>query len=147
MKNPDKLWYDTCRRFAEQSQCLSRQVGCVIVHENHQISQGWNGAPEGSCTSNCPRAKCQSNTGKSGDELDLAICSHAEINAIGYCSRHGISTRGSTLYCTTVPCYYCAGAIIASGIEEVVYDVDYPGSESSKKAFVNAKVKCRKFFT
>lgn len=55
---------------------------------------------------------------------------HAEMEAILACSREGISTRGTTLYCTTFPCHNCAKHIIASGIERVVYVEPYPKSKA-----------------
>lgn len=55
---------------------------------------------------------------------------HAEMEAILACSREGISTRGTTLYCTTFPCHNCAKHIIASGIVRVVYVEPYPKSKA-----------------
>lgn len=55
---------------------------------------------------------------------------HAEMEAILACSREGISTRGTTLYCTTFPCHNCAKHIIASGIKRVVYVEPYPKSKA-----------------
>lgn len=124
MKNPDKLWYDLVYRFAEQSQCRSRKVGAIIVDEhNHLLGQGWNSAPKGSITEDCPR--CNLMTGESGRNLHLAICAHAEINAIAHAARMGHPTDNSTIYCTTKPCSDCTKAIIGAGVKEVVYDVDY----------------------
>src|SRR5690625_3168953 len=55
---------------------------------------------------------------------------HAEIDALLSCSRAGIPTKGSTLYCTTFPCHNCAKHIIAGGINRVVYVEPYPKSRS-----------------
>lgn len=149
MKNPDKLWFDICYRYAEQSKCMSRHVGSVIVYEDRLIGQGYNGAPEGSCTFECTRSKCRQSSSdfKTGSELDKAMCTHSEANAIGYCARHGVQTRGSTIYCTTFPCSYCAGLIVAAGIKEVVYDKEYVNDDLVKLIFKNAKIKIRKFFS
>lgn len=55
---------------------------------------------------------------------------HAEMEAILSCSREGISTKDSILYCTTFPCHNCAKHIIASGITRVVYVEPYPKSKA-----------------
>ena len=144
MKNPDKLWWDICNRYAEQSQCKSRKVGCVLVLEDRAIGQGWNGAPEGSSVSDCRREKCYNANIKSGTDLHEAICVHGEINCISYCARHGVATRGSTLYCTTYPCLYCAGALIGAKVKEIVYDQSYP-NEVTELILKNAGIKVRRF--
>lgn len=150
MKNPDKLWYDICYRYAEQSKCKSRHVGCVIVFEDRVIGQGYNGAPEGSKTDDCKREKCcnkDCTMYKTGSSLDKAICTHSEANAIGYCARHGVQTRGAYIYCTTFPCAYCAGLIVAAGLKAVIYDKCYVDDDAVKLIFKNANIKYRKFFT
>lgn len=55
---------------------------------------------------------------------------HAEMEAILSCARVGVSTVGSTLYCTTFPCHNCAKHIIASGVMKVVYVEPYPKSKA-----------------
>src|SRR5690606_30054504 len=55
---------------------------------------------------------------------------HAEMDALLSCSREGISTAGSTLYCTTFPCHNCAKHVIAGGITRVVYVEPYPKSRA-----------------
>ena len=146
MKNPDKLWYDLIMRIGEQSKCHSRKVGCLIIFENRIIGQGYNGAPEGSDCSMCPRPKCQGTPTPSGTDLNLAICAHAEPNAIGYCARHGISTRGSTIYLPVMPCFECAKLIIAAGIIELVYGGSYTTNDKYAELILqNAKINIRKF--
>lgn len=55
---------------------------------------------------------------------------HAEMEAILSCSRSGLSTVGTTLYCTTFPCHNCAKHIVAAGVERVVYIEPYPKSKA-----------------
>lgn len=143
MKDPIKLWTDICKRFALQSKCLSRSVGCIIVKNDILIGEGWNGAPQGSICSDCERCKGEY---KSGEKLDLAICSHAESNAIGNCAKNGHSTNGSIMYCTHFCCRYCANLIISSGIKEYYY-IDYyyyPGHENTIELLLKANVKVEK---
>ena len=123
MKAPLKLWYDICKRFSEQSKCQSRQVGCLIVQDGHLIAQGFNGAPSGSSCKECPR--CNGGLKPTGTQLEQAICTHAESNAIGYCARKGIHTEGATMYCLITPCSECAKLIIAAGISEIICFGEY----------------------
>lgn len=55
---------------------------------------------------------------------------HAEMEAILSCSRNGLSTVGTTLFCTTFPCHNCAKHIVAAGVERVVYVEPYPKSKA-----------------
>lgn len=55
---------------------------------------------------------------------------HAEMEALLACARLGISTLGSTLYCTTFPCHNCAKHIVAAGVTKVVYIEPYPKSRA-----------------
>jgi cytidine deaminase len=55
---------------------------------------------------------------------------HAEMEALLSCSRGGLSTVGTTLYCTTFPCHNCAKHIIAAGVLRVVYVEPYPKSKA-----------------
>lgn len=133
MKDPVSLWSDIVYRFAGQSKCKSRRVGCAIVTPDQWlVGQGFNGAPVGSDCGTRPRctrsgASPDGEAGKplSGTNLDLALCARAEANAIGYAARTGIRTLGCTLYCTTRPCLECSKLIVAAGITEVVYFEEY----------------------
>jgi cytidine deaminase len=55
---------------------------------------------------------------------------HAEMEAILSCSRNGLSTVGTTVYCTTFPCHNCAKHIVAAGVQRVVYIEPYPKSKA-----------------
>jgi Deoxycytidylate deaminase len=59
------------------------------------------------------------------DIIEYGRMVHAEMNAISDAARFNRSTRGATLYCTTMPCHMCAKLIIASGIKRVVYVQPY----------------------
>ncbi|WP_236209853.1 anti-phage dCTP deaminase [Pseudomonas tohonis] len=57
---------------------------------------------------------------------------HAEMEALLSSSRSGVSTVGSSLYCTTFPCHNCAKHIIAAGVFRVVYVEPYPKSKAQE---------------
>jgi dCMP deaminase len=50
---------------------------------------------------------------------------HAESNAISKLAKSTISSVGTTLYTTTMPCFDCSKLIIQAGIVEVHYCEDY----------------------
>lgn len=147
MKNPDLFFHDLILRIGEQSKCKGRHVGCLIVLEDHILGQGYNSAPIGSDCKDCPRPKCSGIKSASGVDLNLAICAHAEANAIGFCARHGISTRNTTIYLPCFPCSECAKLIVAAGIKEVVYDKAYSSASDNLSRLIleNAKINIRKF--
>jgi len=90
------------------SACLRRQVGAVLVKDNHVLSTGYNGAARG--VEHCKTC--------------MRVCRavHAEANAIAQAALHGISTEGSTVYCTHQPCFMCAKLLLNA----VVYQEGYP---------------------
>jgi len=138
MKNPNKLWSDLAFRFAEQSRCRSRSVGCIITTPDGVMSgEGWNSPPRGSSEKDCIRCN-----GKyaSGEHLELAICTHAEVNAIGFCARKGHPTEGMVIYTTNFPCKNCADLIIASGFKTLFYINDYPNMEMTYNVLIKAGV-------
>ena len=50
---------------------------------------------------------------------------HAEMNALIYCAKEGISVKGCTAYVTHFPCLNCTKALIQAGIKKIYYKYDY----------------------
>ena len=67
---------------------------------------------------------------KISDLTEFGRVVHAEMEALLSCSRVGMPTIGTTLYCTTFPCHNCTKHIIASGVKRVVYVEPYPKSKA-----------------
>ena len=116
-----------------RSNCITRQVGSVIVKDNRQIATGYNGTPSGvkNCIDGgCSRCESRMNgTIKSGEKLDRCLCTHAEANAIMQCALfgNGTSTNGTTLYSTYIPCLECSKMCVTVGIKRIVIlDDNYP---------------------
>jgi len=111
---------------SSRSTCLRRQVGAVLVRDKHIIATGYNGAPRG--VSHCMEVGCLREQLKipSGERHEMCRGTHAEQNAIIQAALHGVSTDGSTLYCTHQPCILCAKMLINAGVEKVVFRGDYP---------------------
>jgi len=141
----DEYFMNIAKVVSSRSNCVKRHVASVIVRDKRIISTGYNGTPRGLRNCNeggCPR--CNS-FGESGKNLEECLCSHGEENAIVQASYHGISIKGSTLYTTLSPCLLCAKMIINSGITEVVYNAEYPVSETAKRMFGEAGVALRQY--
>jgi dCMP deaminase len=103
------------RIWAENSYCIRRKVGALIVKDKMIISDGYNGTPSGF------ENICEDEaTGKTKPYV-----LHAEANAITKVAKSGNSSEGATLYVTSSPCIECSKLIIQSGIRRVVYCDDY----------------------
>lgn len=120
---------------AKRSTCLRRAVGAVVVKDKRILTTGYNGAPSG--ITHCREAGCLRETLNvaSGQRHELCRGIHAEQNAIIQAAFHGISIKGSILYCTTLPCSICAKMIINAGIKKIYYQSGYadPLSEEMMK--------------
>jgi len=118
-----------------RSNCITRQVGAVIVRNHRQLATGYNGTPPGikNCFEDgCKRCKLRME-GKiqSGEALDRCLCNHAEANAIMHCAILGIEAgiEGAILYTTFVPCLECTKMAITIGIRKFVCLDSYPETD------------------
>jgi dCMP deaminase len=117
----EEYFMEITKLVARRSTCLRRQVGAIIVKDKKILATGYNGAPTGveHCVDvGCLREKLQV---PSGERHELCRGLHAEQNAIIQAAYHGVSIRGSTLFCTNLPCSICIKMIINAGITTVVY--------------------------
>ena len=111
----DELYMEIVKLVAQRSTCLRKQVGAILVKEGRIITTAYNGPPSG--FPHCDESSCL------GTGCERSI--HAEMNAIAFAAKHGVSIEGSTLYCTMSPCINCAKVILNSGIVRVVYFEEY----------------------
>jgi dCMP deaminase len=102
------------RIWAENSYCVRRQVGALIVKDKMIISDGYNGTPSGF------ENICEDETGHTKPYV-----LHAEANAITKVAKSHNNCEGATLYITASPCMECSKLIIQAGIKRVVYCDDY----------------------
>lgn len=100
--------------WAENSYCVRRKVGVLIVKDKSIISDGYNGTPAGF------ENICEDEQG-----LTKQYVLHAEANAITKVAASTNNCAGATLYVTAAPCIECAKLIIQSGIRRVVYGEHY----------------------
>ncbi len=122
----DRRYLRMARIWAENSYCIRRKVGALIVKERMIISDGYNGTPTGF-----------ENICEDGEGRTKGYVLHAEANAITKVAQSSNSSKGATLYTTASPCLECAKLIIQSGINRVVYGEEYrvtDGIELLKRA-------------
>lgn len=139
----DRVYMDMAYEQAEKSSCLRAKVGAVLVLDGKVVAQGYNNMTGGinDCAEvGCIREKLNIPSG-TRREVCRAIC--AEQLAISEAARNGIEIDGSVAYITTFPCHICAKLLVSSGVNEIVYDKDYP-DELSKNFLMEAGVTVRK---
>ena len=110
----DKRYLRMARIWAENSYCVRRQVGALVVKDKMIISDGYNGTPSGF-----------ENVCEDENNVTKPYVLHAEANAITKLARSSNNSDGSTLYVTASPCLECSKLIIQSGIRRVVYGEEY----------------------
>ncbi len=111
---------------AERSTCLRRKVGAVAVKDRRILATGYNGAPSG--VPHCLDVGClREQLGvPSGQRHEICRGLHAEQNVIIQAALHGVSIRGSEIYCTTQPCLICTKMLINVGVTAIFYSEGYP---------------------
>ncbi|MBC7197215.1 MAG: cytidine/deoxycytidylate deaminase family protein [Deferribacterales bacterium] len=121
----DKYFLELTDVVKKRSTCLRRQVGAIIVKDNHILSTGYNGVP--TKISHCSEVGCLREKLKvpSGERHELCRGLHAEQNAIIQAALHGVSIKDATIYTNTKPCSICTKMIINAGIKRIVYQIDY----------------------
>ncbi len=140
----DHYFLGIAKVVALRSNCIKRKVAAVIVKDKRIIATGYNGTPRSikNCSEGgCPRCNAIDVSGKS---LEECLCSHAEENSIVQSAYHGVSIKDSVLYTTFSPCLMCTKMIINAGIREVVYNVEYPMSDTSLRLLSEAGISAKK---
>lgn len=123
----DKVFLNIAEEIASASKCVSKKVGSVIVKDGRILSSGYNGTPSGypNCSDHW-NGQWTENHHEWSKEYEI----HAEMNAIIWAARKGISIEGATIYATLQPCSQCTKNIIASGITKIVYRKSYEHNNS-----------------
>ena len=104
--------------WAENSYCIRRKVGALIVKDQMIISDGYNGTPAGF-----------ENVCEDEHNITKPYVLHAEANAITKVAASSNSSKDATIYVTSAPCIECAKLIIQSGIKRVVFSEKYRTEE------------------
>lgn len=110
----DRRYLRMANIWAENSYCVRRKVGALLVKDGMIISDGFNGTPSGF------ENVCEDEEG-----FTKPYVLHAEANAITKVAQSNNSSRGATLYITASPCMECSKLIIQAGIKRVVFNEKY----------------------
>ena len=103
---------------ATRSTCDRAWVGCVLVNDSNRIvSTGYNGSVSGN-----PHCDDVGHTMRDGHCIATI---HAEMNALLYCAKEGISVKNCSAYVTHFPCLNCTKALVQAGIKNIYYKNDY----------------------
>ncbi|PHQ91388.1 MAG: dCMP deaminase [Sulfurimonas sp.] len=123
----DTNFINIATELAKASKCVSKQVGAVIVKDGRILSTGYNGTPAGFI--NCNEHWKNEYTSEHHD-WSKTYEIHAEMNAIIWAARKGISIENASIYVTLEPCSECSKNLIASGIKRIVYAKEYEHTHS-----------------
>lgn len=123
----DKNFIKIATELATASKCVSKHVGAVIVKDGRILSTGYNGTPPGFI--NCDEHWKGEYT-SDHHEWSKTYEIHAEMNAIIWAARKGISIEGATIYVTLEPCSECSKNLIAGGIKRIVFAKEYEHTHS-----------------
>lgn len=117
-KSWEEYFMDLAKNVATRGTCDRAYVGCVLVNnDNRIVSTGYNGSVAGN-------PHCDEIGHTMRDNHCIATI-HAEMNALLYCAKEGISVKGCTCYVTHFPCLNCTKALIQSGISAIYYNEGY----------------------
>lgn len=123
----DARYMRMARIWAENSYCVRRKVGALIVKDKMIISDGYNGTP-GGFENVCEWLPEDAGQGREVGRTKPYVL-HAEANAITKVAKSQSSSEGATLYVTASPCVECSKLIIQAGIRRVVFAEDYHSSD------------------
>ena len=113
----DLDWMTLAFLMASHSTCRRTKVGCVVVTADAMrvLAVGYNGSYRGG-----PNTCDRETPGDCG-------CLHAEDNL---CVKLDYTDQSEKiLYCTHMPCSYCAKRIVNAGIREAIYFHEYRKTE------------------
>lgn len=118
---------------SQRGTCDRAYVGCLIVNkENRIVSTGYNGSIKGN-----PHCDEIGHTMRDGHCIATI---HAEMNALLYCAKEGISVNGCIAYVTHFPCLNCTKSLIQAGISKIYYNNAYRVDDYAIKLLERNKI-------
>jgi dCMP deaminase len=110
----------TAYLLGQESHCVSKQVGCLIVKDGRIVSTGINGTPKK--YKNCDEVFNIHNFDREEHHTWSKIHEiHGETNAIAFAAKNDIGIEGADIYTILQPCDECLKMIIAAGIKKIYY--------------------------
>ena len=119
---------------SEQGTCIRRKVGVIFTDDKHHIiSAGYNGGAPG--LSHCIDIPCLGASMPTGEGLDMCEATHAEQNALMWCSD---VNKIHSIYVTTFPCIHCIKMLMNTSAVSIYYIYDYAHNEHSKRLWMDS---------
>ena len=119
---------DAAQSYADaHSTCVKVKVGSVIeistISRTHcmPLIYGCNHGLHNCKDTGCRRIELYGENSKGHRLPSDCDAIHSEIDAICNCSRSEFDTNNAIIYVTRYPCEACARAIVAAGINKVIY--------------------------
>lgn len=123
---------DIAKQVSTRATCERKHVGALIVSPSKAIiATGYNGSVVGA-------PHCD-DVGHLMEDNHCVRTVHAEMNAIAQAAAHGVAIKGSTLYCTALPCWQCFKLICNAGISQIIYDEPYRAEEHLARVYEHAR--------
>ncbi|QJT70370.1 dCMP deaminase [Microcystis phage MaeS] len=113
----DEYYINIAQALSKRGSCDRAQVGCVIVRDNLQLAEGYNGSISGH--NHC------SDIGHLLVDGHCVRTIHAEMNALLNAMKKGVSVQGATAYVTHRPCPNCTKHLNQAGIKTIIYLNEY----------------------
>ena len=130
----DEYFIKLAHMVAMRGTCDRAYVGCVLVNkENRIVSTGYNGSIKGN-----PHCDEVGHTMRDGHCIATI---HAEMNALLYCAKEGISVNNAKCYVTHFPCLNCTKSLIQAGIKEIYYTNAYRVDDYALKLLKRNNIK------
>lgn len=131
--NREQFFMITAINLGKLSKCVSKKVGAIIVKNNRIISMGYNGTPRG--VKNCCEIFDEANFDRQAHhEWSRNSEIHAEMNAIIFAAKNGISIDGAEMYVSLEPCRDCIKNICQAGITKIYWNQRYDKNEGLSEA-------------
>ncbi|MEM2159499.1 MAG: deaminase [Candidatus Nitrosotenuis sp.] len=120
----DRLFIGIACDFSELSHCVSQHVACLFVLDNRIIATGINGTAEGevNCDELFPAQGFDAAAHRTWSDMHEI---HAELNALIWAGRRGISLEGATVYSSLQPCSQCLKNLIPLKVKRIVFERYY----------------------
>lgn len=125
----DEVFLTVAMAMAGTSRCVSRQVGAIIVKNNHIIASGVNNTPGAAkkCDEIFPARTSPEFDRNAHHHFSERNEIHAEMDAIGSLLKNGggADLGNATLYTTLQPCDNCLKHMAHYGIKRIVFAEEY----------------------
>ena len=140
----DEYFMAIARVVASRSNCVKRKVAAVITRRPPHRSPPATTAPPAACaTATKAAARAATPSPKAAPASTSACAATAKRTPSPRPPTTASPSAAATLYTTFCPCLICTKMIINSGIDEVVYNADYPMGDVSLSLLREAGVKVR----